>query len=100
MPRIIRTPQAKQDVAEIWLYIAERNFPAAEALLEEFDRALKLLASVPGVGTARDDLSPGLRSYPVGNYLILFRKARGGIEVARIMHGARNLRRSFRRRKK
>jgi toxin ParE1/3/4 len=47
---------------------------------------------MPGIGTARDDdIAPGIRSFPVGNYLILYRMIEGGIEVIRIWHGARGL---------
>jgi plasmid stabilization system protein ParE len=34
---------------------------------------------------------PGLRVFPVGNYLIYYRKApRGGILIARVIHGMRD----------
>jgi toxin ParE1/3/4 len=36
-----------------------------------------------------------LRSFPVGEYLIFYRPLSDGIELARIMHGARNIRRKM-----
>jgi toxin ParE1/3/4 len=55
-----------------------------------------MLAEHPGAGPARDELMRGLRSFPVGNYLLLYRPAIDGIELVRVSHGARNLRRLFR----
>ena len=39
----------------------------------------------------RDDLSPGLRSIPHGNYLIFYRLMNNGIEIVRVLHGSRDL---------
>jgi toxin ParE1/3/4 len=46
---------------------------------------------MPFMGQARFDLAPGLRMFPVGNYLIFFRPIEGGIEVIRVLHGKRNI---------
>lgn len=100
MRRIIRSPESKEDVLEIGRYIARGNMDAALAMLDEFDRVLKLLAEFPGMGPAREELGQGLRSFPVGKYLIFYREAPRGIEVIRVLHGARNLRRIFKRRRK
>ena len=40
---------------------------------------------------ARDDLATGVRYFPVGNYLILYRDLGDGIEVVRYVHGRRRL---------
>jgi toxin ParE1/3/4 len=39
---------------------------------------------------ARPDLLPGLRFFPVGNYLILYRESTEGVDLIRILHGARD----------
>ena len=43
------------------------------------------------MGTRREALAPGLRSFPVGNYLVFYRVTEGGIELARVLHGMRDL---------
>jgi toxin ParE1/3/4 len=91
MPRIRRTRDARADVAGIWRHIAIDNFDAAERWLATLDAKIKLLAEFPGMGPMRDEFSPGLQSYPVGKYLIFYRKMKGGIEIIRVLHGARNL---------
>jgi toxin ParE1/3/4 len=97
MPRIIRTPAAEADLWEIVLHIARDNEPAAFRLADIINEKFELLAQFPGAGPARPELLVDLRSYPVGNYLILYKPIDGGIEVLRLVHGARNLRRLFHR---
>jgi toxin ParE1/3/4 len=43
------------------------------------------------VGRARPAIMPGIRSFPLGNYLIFFVEERDGIKIVRVLHGARNL---------
>jgi toxin ParE1/3/4 len=99
MSRAYLSPQAKVDSLEIWLRIAEDNRDAADGLIETFNHKLALLADLPGLGPVREDLGPSLHSFPVGKYLVIYRPVRGGIEAVRILHGARDLRRIFRRRR-
>jgi toxin ParE1/3/4 len=91
MTRVVLTDAARQDQLEIWLYIAADNPDAADRLLDEIDRTLRLLAGAPGLGRARDDIVPGLHCFPVGNYLILYEVIPEGINVVRLVHGARQL---------
>ena len=97
MGRVVRSPDSKRDTTEIWVYIAEDNFDAADRLIDLFNEKLALLADHPGLGQMRDDLAPGLRSFPVGKYLLFYRPMAGGIELVRVLHGARDLPRHFRR---
>ena len=87
MGRIVRSPDAKRDTTQIWVYIAEDNFDAADRLIDLFDEKLNLLAEYPGLGQQRDDLAPGLRSFPVGKYLLFYRPIASGIELVRVLHG-------------
>ena len=52
-----------------------------------------MLADAPFAGRPRPERARGVRSFAVGNYLIFYRPVADGIEVARILHGARNIRR-------
>jgi toxin ParE1/3/4 len=36
-------------------------------------------------------LSEGLRSFPVGDYLVFYREADQGIEIVRVLHGSRDI---------
>ena len=91
MPRIVRTAKAEQDLIEIWLHIAQDNPVAADALLDEIGSACELLADNPGIGPARFDLAPQFRYYIVRKFLILYRETKKGVEIVRVVHGARHL---------
>lgn len=97
MPRINRTRRVDRDLEEIAIFIAGDDPDAAEALIDRFNEKFMLLAQFPSVGRARPELGRDLRSFPVGRYLIFYRPQKGGISVVRVVHGARNLRRLFRR---
>jgi toxin ParE1/3/4 len=100
MGRVIRSPEADADVDEITLHIARDNVNAALALIDRLDNTLKLLAWMPNLGPARPELGPLVRTLPLGNYLIIYRPVQDGVELVRFVHGARNLRQLFRRRRK
>ena len=91
MPKIKRTAQAEEDLIEIWIYIAQDNIQAADRLLDEFEDKFFLLGEQPRLGPKRPDIAPELRYFPVGSYLILYREISGGIEIVRVVHGARRL---------
>jgi toxin ParE1/3/4 len=95
MPQVQRTTQANEDLVEIWGYIARDSFRAADRLLETIEEKCQLLAEFPQMGRQRDELAPGLRSFGVGAYLIFYRIIEDGIEVIRVLHGARHLERIF-----
>jgi toxin ParE1/3/4 len=94
MPEIIRTPESENDLTEIAIYIANDSVNAAMRWIDLVDSKLRVIVDTPGIGQKRDDLSPGLRSYPLGNYLIFYRPTAHGIEVVRVLHGARRQHRS------
>lgn len=99
MGTIRRTPTSRRDYELIWDYVArEGSVDAADRLLRTFDARLLLLSDFPGGGRARPELRPRLRSFAVGNYLLFYRPIRGGIELVRVLHGARDLRAIFRQR--
>jgi toxin ParE1/3/4 len=91
LSRVLKTCRAEEDLHEIWAYIAEDNPAAADKLIGEFDRKFRLLADHPKIGRERPELLPGIRSLPVGNYVIFFVEEVEGVKIVRVLHGARNL---------
>lgn len=83
--------EARSDLDEIWLYIAQDNPDAADKYIAAIVSRFPTLASVPHLGRARPELSPGLRSFVVGHHVIFYRLFDGGIEVARVLDGVRDL---------
>jgi len=95
MPYAELSEDAEDDLAEIWAYIALDNVRAADKTVQKIRRTCQMIAEMPGMGPERPELAPGLRSLPQGNYIIFYRPAAHGIDVARIIHGKRNLPRIF-----
>lgn len=91
MPKIIKRPRAKSDLAEIWDYIAEGSEARADAFVETIGQKLQILAERPNIGRPRDELVDALRSFPVGRYVIFYMPIENGIDVVRVLHGARDL---------
>ena len=86
-----KTPLAKSDLLEIWQYIALDNPAAADRVIREIDAKIATLSEYAHPGRQRDELAPGLRSTPVGKYIVFYRVQRAMVEVVRVVHGARNL---------
>jgi toxin ParE1/3/4 len=91
VPVIIKRPLARSDLAEIWDYIADDNETRADAFVDLIDQKLQALASHPDMGRSRDELEEGLRSFPVGRYVIFYRVIPEGVEIARVLHGSRDI---------
>ncbi len=96
MPRILIRPRAENDLAEIWDFIAEDSQARADSFLDRLDQSFYGLARNPLIGRARGELSSNLRSFPFGRYVIFYLALPDGIEIVRVLHGARDLDAFFR----
>lgn len=85
------SPLAQADLDQIWEHIARDNPAAARAMIARIIAAMENLVQFPGMGPERADLAPGLRSFPVRPYLILYRPRGGAVQINRVAHGGRNL---------
>jgi toxin ParE1/3/4 len=74
---------SRRRFSQIWTYIARDNPAAADRLFDLFDEKSWSLAHNPQIGKARDDVAPGVRHFPVGRYLILYRDIGDGVEIVR-----------------
>jgi toxin ParE1/3/4 len=91
MAVIQRTAQAEEDLIEIWIYIAQDNPGAADRVLDEIEERFHALADNPLMGRLRPDIAPELRYFAVGKYLILYCAVPNGVQIVRVIHGARDL---------
>jgi toxin ParE1/3/4 len=87
--RLRRSARAEADLLDIWHRIAPNDPEAAEKLLRRIDAVCQELVLHPELGARREDVVAGLRLFPVGRYLILYRRSGPDIEVLRVLHGAR-----------
>ena len=99
MGRLVVRDEARDDVLDIAGYLAKDSLEAALRFMAATERDFARLADMPGMGQrrrARNSALQGLRSLPVGGfrkYLIFYLPLPDGIEVVRVWHGARDLRR-------
>jgi toxin ParE1/3/4 len=90
MTRIIRRPRAEQDLGEIYDWIADDSTANADAYIERLVATMRLLADMPRMGSCRLSRFPSVRSFSVGSHLIFYQPVEDGIEVVRVIHGARD----------
>ncbi len=100
--RVVRRPRARRDLLEHFIYIGENaSVEDAERFLRAAEAAFEQLAKRPEMGARRDYHKPdltGLRMWPIGGfekYLVFYRPTDQGIDVIRVLHGARDLKRLF-----
>jgi toxin ParE1/3/4 len=91
MSVIIKRPRALSDLTEIWDYIADDSEARADSFVATIDAKFQTLAKQPGIGRLRNELTAGLRSLPVGQYVIFYLSLADGVEIIRVMHGARDI---------
>jgi toxin ParE1/3/4 len=86
-------PGARDDLDAIWDHVARetRDEGPADRLIEAIAERLWLLAEHPSIGRVRDDLAVGLRSFPVGRFVIVYEIAGGDVSVLRVLHGRQDL---------
>ena len=85
------SPQAKAELEAIGDYIAEDSPGNARRFIERLTQKFVALGRNPKIGRARPEIRADLRSFPYGAYLILYRVIDDGVEIARVVHAARNL---------
>ncbi len=92
MSEFVLSPVANRDLDEIWEYIAEDSIAAADRWLAKLEKAINMLAEMPGIGHTRTDLTDKpVLFYPVGRYLIIYRANRQPIEVVRALSAYRDV---------
>jgi toxin ParE1/3/4 len=91
LPSVIRSNLAKSDLIEIWHFIANDSPDAADRFLSLIGQKCELIATSPEMGRRRDELALGLRSFPVGRYLIFYRPIEDGIEIVRVLSSYRDI---------
>lgn len=91
--RVRRSAQARADIRGISQWIVQNSGSVNAALkwIRDLDERVERIADAPGTGTTHDDLEPGLRSSPFGNYMIFFRSGPRTLTVMRAVHGGRDM---------
>ena len=84
-------PQARDDLGEIWDYIAADNPDAADRIVAEILEAIRAVVPFPDSGHRRPDLTAApLRFLVVREYLIAYAPSKNPLWVIAVMHGHRH----------
>jgi len=96
-PRIDWRPEARVDVEESAVFIGDDAPDVALRFVDAVEATVRRIAKNPALGRARDfersELT-GLRYFAVKGFtkhLVFYRPLASGIEVVRVLHGARDL---------
>jgi toxin ParE1/3/4 len=95
---VYRRQMARQDLVDIFRYYArEAGFSVARRFFTQTAATFSQLTGMPGMGVRYQHDHPaltGLRVFPVSSfreYLVFYRAVADGIEVIRVLHGARDI---------
>ena len=92
------TPQAREDLIEIYTYIGLDSPSAAERIFDAVQSKAQMLIDYPRLGARRPDIRPSTRLLVEGPYLILYETRPDSdegdihtVEIVRIVDGRRDL---------
>jgi plasmid stabilization system protein ParE len=92
--RFLLTRAAKADLEDISAYVRRRSPDAARRVRARLREAMVRLGHMPQMGHLREDLtSEGLRFWSVYSYLLIYRSDTHPVQIVRVLHGARDIRR-------
>ena len=94
-------PRAADDLEEIVRYLDAQSDQTGNLFRDEILRTVAQLSEHPGLGAIRRTRGrlKGLRSWPMNrfdSYLVFYLPIPGGVEVVRVLHGARDIDRELR----
>jgi toxin ParE1/3/4 len=87
-------PEAEAELDNIWYYVTKESgsVEIADRLIDSITERFYLLACHPHIGRHRDeDLRPGLRSFPVGEYVIIYRVEEQDVLILHVFRGSRDI---------
>lgn len=92
MPVYVLSPDALQDLQDIWDFVALDSVNTADKLGDEFFNAFEKSARQPRMGHTRTDLTErDVRFWTAGSYLIVYRERPDALQVLAVLHGSRDV---------
>lgn len=89
--KLVISDEAVADLIDIWTYIAEDSPERADHFIDQIHEKCDALTETPMLGRERNELVPGMRSFPIGQYLIFYRLVEKTLQVVRVLSGYRDL---------
>ena len=90
--RVVLTPEAQDDLAQLYAYIAERDGQQrASGYIDRIEALCSALADMPDRGVNRDDLRPGLKLLNMERRVSIgYHVSPGLVTIDRILYGGRD----------
>jgi toxin ParE1/3/4 len=103
MARVLKRAPALRDLTDHFVFLGENaSVEVARRFIQSTNSAFEELAQMPEMGASRTFRTPrfaSVRMWPVRGFerfLIFYRPLKDGIEVLRVIHGARDIENLFR----
>jgi toxin ParE1/3/4 len=91
MSQVRQSALARADLIQIWVDIALDNQAAADRVYDRLEARVNILERFPEAGMARPDIAKDARVLVESPYLILYRLVSEGVQIVRVLHGARDI---------
>jgi len=91
MLKLIISPQAREDLFDIWFYIAEDSTTNADRFIDKLTQKYRWLAEFPEAGMLRNELDANLQSFPMDRYVLYYKVMNETLELVRVLHSSRNI---------
>lgn len=86
------TNRAREDLLDIWTYVALQSSPrAADRIYDRIAESCGKLRLHPRIGRARPEIADDARSLSVERWVAFYRLVEDGVQVVRVIDGARDL---------
>jgi toxin ParE1/3/4 len=89
--RVHYTHQARADLIDIWIHIANDSQTTADRCIERIESRCRELAEFPELGPERPDIAPDARMLVIDRWLALYRIEGDDVRIVRVVDGARDL---------
>jgi toxin ParE1/3/4 len=101
--RVLKRARAIRVLIDHFVFLGENaSVDVARRFLQSANSAFEELAQMPQIGASRTFRNPrfaAVRMWPIRGFerfLVFYRPVKGGIEVLRVVHGARDIETVFR----
>lgn len=91
MRKLVYRPSALADLDGIYDHIEPENPRRAVSFVNDIRQRCRTLCTHPELGPARDELSPGIRIYPMlGRIVVAYRIAEDAVVITRVFSGGQD----------
>jgi toxin ParE1/3/4 len=96
MITVRQSKKATADLVHIWRSINRESPRSANKVAADLRSKIEQLADIPEMGVKREELGRSMRMIVVDSYLIFYTFEIDTVNIRRVLHGARDLKRVMR----